>query len=130
MKNITFTSAMLLIAALSIQSCSTYSSCDRFRMGISSRGADDPFTPGSGKEITKSKADAQCVVTVYNRTDQKLDIFIDTVWQGSLNSKTKGFVNIEDGKFNYMHAITNDGEYGWSSKGDCSGKKDFKISKK
>ena len=131
MKNLLSFSAALMLAVFVLSSCSPYNSCDKWRMGIFSRGEGDaPFAPGTGKDLSKTKADAQCVVTVYNKVDKDVNVFIDTVWQGSLKANSKGYVNIEDGEFQYLHAITADSELGWSAQGDCAGKKDFKLSNK
>lgn len=128
MKNLKLIPVVIAIASFMLESCSTISSCDRFRMGVSSRGA-SIFEPGAGKALANSKTSTDCVVTIFSKLDHEVNVYIDTVWQGSLAAKGKGFISL-DGGYSYMHAVSKDGQYFWVGKGDCTDDHTFRLTGK
>lgn len=131
MKNLKAHYAIALLAFFALAACSPYNHCDRWRMGIYSRGdVEQPFVAGTGKVVSTAETNSACEVTILNKSGQDLNVFIDTVWQGVLKADAKGYVPVAKGNFSYMHATSSDGEFIWSGKGDCGENSTFKITNK
>ena len=134
MKSISKFLPAIIIVGFAFASCSPYSSCDKWRMGVYSRGAEDiAFNPGTEKKVAttkppKSRGETEeSLVTVWSKTSHVLNIYVDTVWQGTLDPSEKGYLNVESGEFDYMHAISIDGQFIWAGKGGSEDKYSFEI---
>ncbi len=100
-----------------------------------SRGEEaEAFLPGSGKKLADikpalSRGMSDCLVTLQNQADYEVNVYLDTVWQGSLEPKKTGYISVDAGKYKHLNAISLAGEYTWAGIGDCSCDRTFQLAK-
>ena len=86
--------------------------------------------PGVGKKLSEGLPRgeiSECVITVENQAAYEVNVYLDTVWQGSLEPHKKANLIPEKGDYEYVHAISLDDEYKWVKSGDCSCERTFEL---
>ena len=135
MKNLRPIFGITILVAMTLGSCSHANMKMVCKPGSKSfacakfRGDTDEFATGADRKLTATRdvEQADCLITIVSKANREVDIFVDTVWQGMLDSKATGYVNYS-GAYHYVHAISRDGQYKWVAEGDCGRKSIFQLS--